>query len=451
MESYRISMPEPVQFIIHKIMAAGFEAFAVGGCVRDSILGRTPKDWDITTSALPQQIKALFPRTVDTGIQHGTVTVLLNGEGYEVTTYRIDGRYEDGRHPAEVTFTPSLEEDLRRRDLTINAMAYNDQRGLVDLYGGRRDLRDGIVRCVGDPLERFQEDALRMMRTIRFSAQLGYRIEENTKDAIGRLADTLARVSAERIQAELVGLLTSPHPEYLREAYECGVTRVFLPEFDKAMETGQNHPHHRGSVGEHTLWALSASKPDRTIRLAVLFHDMGKPDTLTVDDQGITHFYGHAKKGEEITRKILQRLKFDNGTVQAVCKLVLYHDYAYAAEPDMADLRRMIHKIGEDAFPGLFEVRRADILGQSSLGREEKLARLEGWESMYQTLSAERQCVSLRTLAVSGRDLCGIGMRPGREIGEMLERLLELVLEDPSCNTKEFLLARARDALSGTL
>lgn len=248
----RIQIPEKAKFIIDRLAAAGFEAYAVGGCVRDSILGRIPQDWDITTSARPEQVKTLFPRTVDTGLQHGTVTVLLEKEGFEVTTYRIDGRYEDSRHPTEVIFTPNLEEDLRRRDLTINAMAYNDDRGLVDIYGGMQDIADKVVRCVGNPLDRFGEDALRILRAIRFSAQLGYRIEENTGDAIRQLAPLLKNISAERIQTELVKLMTSPHPDYLREAYTNGVTKVFLPEFDLAMETEQNHPHHCYSVGEHT-------------------------------------------------------------------------------------------------------------------------------------------------------------------------------------------------------
>ena len=222
-----IEMPEKVKYIIKTIQAAGFDAYAVGGCVRDSLLGRTPNDWDITTLATPMQVKKLFPRTVDTGIQHGTVTVLLEKEGFEVTTYRIDGDYEDGRHPKEVSFTANLTEDLKRRDFTINAMAYNETSGLVDVFDGVKDLEKGIIRCVGNPKERFTEDALRMLRAIRFSAQLGYEIEENTKAAIKELAPTLHRISAERIQAEMIKLMVSPHPDYLRIAYDTGVTKVF--------------------------------------------------------------------------------------------------------------------------------------------------------------------------------------------------------------------------------
>ena len=230
-----INLPEKVKFIIDTITAAGFEAFAVGGCIRDSILGRNPADWDITTSAKPEQVKALFAKTFDTGIQHGTITVLLDKEGFEVTTYRIDGEYEDSRHPKEVVFTSNLIEDLKRRDFTINAMAYNETVGLVDEFGGLEDIDRGVIRCVGDPGERFSEDALRIMRAIRFSAQLGYEIEENTKQAIVELADTLQNISAERIQVELVKLLCSPHPDYLKIMYDTGVTKIVLPEFDRCM------------------------------------------------------------------------------------------------------------------------------------------------------------------------------------------------------------------------
>ena len=240
----RIHLPKKVKLILNTLQAGGYEAYAVGGCVRDSVLGREPDDWDITTSAKPQEIKALFGRTIDTGLQHGTVTVMLQREGFEVTTYRIDGVYDDGRHPREVTFTADLREDLRRRDFTINAMAYNEEAGLVDLFGGLADLEAGVIRCVGDAAQRFTEDALRMMRAVRFSAQLGFAIAQETKAAIRELAPGIRQVSAERIQAELVKLVISPHPDYLRAAWECGITAQIFPEFDRAMEMPQNHPHH---------------------------------------------------------------------------------------------------------------------------------------------------------------------------------------------------------------
>ena len=288
-----LEIPKKAEIILQILEKAGFEAYVVGGCVRDSILGRTPNDWDITTSATPQQVKELFHRTVDTGLQHGTVTVVIDKEGFEVTTYRVDGEYEDGRHPKEVTFTASLEEDLKRRDFTINAMAYNPTEGLVDLFGGMQDIENKIIRCVGDPLERFTEDALRIMRAVRFSAQLGFEIEEETKKALTVMAPNLVHVSAERIQVELVKLLMSPHPDYLRTAYEAGITRQFLPEFDLCMETPQNTPHHCYTVGEHILHSLLYVRADKILRLTMLLHDIGKPSVRKTDENGRDHFKTH--------------------------------------------------------------------------------------------------------------------------------------------------------------
>lgn len=439
----KIAVPEKARHILGVIASAGYEAYVVGGCVRDSILGREPQDWDITTSARPEQIKRLFPRTIDTGLQHGTVTVMLDREGFEVTTYRIDGEYEDSRHPREVIFTPDLAEDLKRRDFTINAMAYNEKRGLVDIFGGMEDIRAGIIRCVGNPAERFGEDALRILRAIRFSAQLGYEIEQDTREAILQLAPTLKNISAERIQAELVKLLISPHPDYLREAYELGVTKVFFPEFDVAMETEQNHLHHMYSVGEHTLHSLGGVRPDKKLRLAMLLHDIGKPATLTRDQQGVTHFHNHPAVSADMAKSFLRRLKFDNDTIHTVCKLVLYHDYGNSVEPDMRIVRRAVNKIGEDAFPALFDIKRADILAQSEYLRQEKLELADRWQQLYEKVMEQKQCVSLKSLAVTGSDLIAAGWKPGKELGEILQRLLELVLEQPECNTKEILLEQA--------
>lgn len=439
----RIDVPEKARHIVAVIQAAGFEAYVVGGCVRDSVLGREPQDWDITTSAKPEQVKALFPRTIDTGLQHGTVTVMQDKEGFEVTTFRIDGEYEDSRHPKEVVFTPNLVEDLKRRDFTINAMAYNDEEGLIDIFDGMKDIEAGVIRCVGKPEERFREDALRILRAIRFSAQLGYDIDEATKDGIRELAPTLRNISAERIQAELVKMLTSPHPDYLREAYRLGVTRVFFPEFDLAMETEQKHPHHMYNVGEHILHSLTEIEPDKVLRLTMLFHDIGKPATLTVDEKGITHFHGHAAVSADMAKQILRRLKFDNDTIAMVSRLVMYHDYGNSVEPNIQIVRRAINKIGEDAFPALFQVKYADMCAQSGYLRQEKLERLKKWEQLYEEVLEKKQCVSLKTLAVTGSDLIAVGMKPGKELGDTLQKLLELVLVDPSRNTREKLLEEA--------
>lgn len=435
----RLTIPSKAETILRKLEENGYEAYVVGGCVRDSIMGRKPDDWDITTSARPEQVKELFGRTVDTGLKHGTVTVLSGKDGFEVTTYRVDGDYEDSRHPKEVMFTASLEEDLKRRDFTINAMAYHPHRGLVDLFHGLDDLRTGMIRCVGDPLERFQEDALRILRAVRFSAQLGFSIEEKTRNGICSLAPNLKFVSAERIQTELVKLLVSSHPDYLRTAYETGITHQFLPEFDVCMETGQNTPHHCWTVGEHTLHSLLNIRPDRVLRLTMLLHDIGKPVVKKTDEDGRDHFKTHGPRGEEMARAILRRLKFDNDTISRVCRLIRWHDARPL--PEMAAVRRAVNRIGEDIFPLYLEVQRADMMAQSDYRREEKKKRLDGVAGCYRKILEENQCVSLKSLAVKGKDLLDAGYCPGPEMGEMLNRLLEHVLQYPEDNKKEILLS----------
>ena len=438
----KIQLPEKVRQIIETLQSHGYEAYAVGGCVRDSLLGRVPGDWDITTSALPEQTKALFERTFDTGIEHGTITVLLDKEGFEVTTYRIDGKYEDSRHPKEVTFTRSLSEDLLRRDFTINAMAYNEESGIVDLFGGMEDLQNQVIRCVGQAEARFGEDALRIMRAVRFSAQLGFGIEAKTQEAIRLLAPNLRQISAERIQVELIKLLVSPHPEQIRLAYELGITNVILPEFDALMETQQETPHHRYHVGEHTICALQSCDADKILRLTMLFHDMGKPAKKTIDETGRAHFKGHAEVSERIAKDIMHRLKFDNDTLRKVTKLVYYHDYRMPAS--FRNVRRAMNKIGEELFPYYMQIRKADTLAQSEYRREEKLKNLEEIEEIYLEICRQKQCVSLKNLAVKGGDLLQAGVQRGPKIGEVLNQLLELVIEDPELNQKEILLKEVK-------
>ena len=433
----KIQLPEKVKVIIQTLEAAGYEAYAVGGCVRDSVLGRIPADWDITTSALPEQVKELFHRTIDTGIEHGTVTVMMDKEGFEVTTYRIDGEYRDHRHPEQVNFTGELKEDLRRRDFTINAMAYNDRCGMVDAFGGIEDLKHGVIRCVGVAGERFEEDALRILRAVRFAAQLGFEIEKETADAARALAGNLKDISAERIQTELVKLLVSPHPEMLRTAYELGITRVVLPEFDVMMETPQHHPHHMYSVGEHTLKALEFTDPEKVLRLSVLFHDFGKPQTRTTVD-GVDHFHGHANVSAQETVRIMRRLKFDNATMDQVKRIVLYHDAR--PQPDERQIRRLLHRAGEDIFPELFQVMGADILAQSEYRKIEKLVNLERVHQVYDEILKRKDCISLKNLQVTGKDLIAAGMEPGKKIGEILNQMLEDVLEKPEHNEREYLL-----------
>ena len=374
-EYLELQLPENVQKIITTLQMYGYEAYAVGGCVRDSLLNRTPGDWDITTSAMPGETKSLFDKTFDTGIEHGTVTVVFGREGYEVTTYRIDGEYTDSRHPREVTFTRSLKEDLLRRDFTINAMAYNDKDGLIDIFGGKEDLQRKCIRCVGNAKERFSEDALRILRGVRFAAQLGFDISEDTKEGMRELAPTLRNISAERIQVELVKMLTSDRPELLKMAWELKITQIFLPEFDRMMETIQETPHHMYNVGEHTLHAMKNVRADKILRLTMLLHDTGKPALKTMDANGVAHFKKHAAESEKIAGRVLKRLKFDNDTLRKVTKLVKYHDYRMEATEK--NVRRAMNIIGEELFPYYMEVRRADVLAQSLYKREEKIQNLD--------------------------------------------------------------------------
>ena len=439
-EKIRIEIPPEAARIMRTLEEHGFEAYVVGGCVRDSLLGRAPNDWDITTSAQPMQGKALFARTFDTGLKHGTVTIPVHGENYEVTTYRIDGEYKDSRHPEKVTFTGSLQEDLQRRDFTINAMAYNVRDGLRDYFGGLSDLRRGIIRAVGDPAQRFKEDALRIMRAVRFAAQLGYEVEENTLQAMKELAPSLVKISAERIASELEKLLVSPHPERLRTAYECGITAVILPEFDRCMETEQHNPHHMYSVGEHTIHAVMHVRPDRILRWAMLLHDFGKPACLSTDENGIDHFYGHPEVSARLANTILRRLKADNGTRQDVVRLTRYHDRGVGLSRKA--VRKAVVEIGEELFPLFLEVKEADTLAQSAYQREEKLEHLRSLRAIYESILEDRNCLSLRDLAVHGDDLIKAGITPGREIGRILGEMLQDVLEDPSHNDREYLLGK---------
>jgi tRNA nucleotidyltransferase (CCA-adding enzyme) len=435
-----IALPENVKKIIDELENAGYEAYAVGGCVRDSILGRIPNDWDITTSAKPEEVKKIFKRTVDTGLKHGTVTVLMGKETYEVTTYRIDGEYEDSRHPKSVEFTSNLKEDLLRRDFTINAMAYNDTSGLVDIFGGMEDIEKKTIRCVGVAKERFTEDALRLLRAIRFAAQLGYTIEEETYEAISELAPTLGKISAERIQAELNKTIVSDNPGMLKTAYELGLTKEFIPELDKCFETKQNNPHHCYTVGDHIIRSVENIENTKVLRLTMLLHDIAKPDCLMTDEEGIDHFHGHQVKSSEKAKEILRRLKYDNDTIDRVSKLVRYHDERLEAGTKI--MRRAMNRIGAEAFPDIFKVWRADIDAQSDYMREDKLQRLKQNIADYEEIIAKDECVCLKDLAVTGRDLIDNGIQSGPALGEILNLMLSDVIDNPENNNKEYLLEK---------
>ncbi len=437
-----IEIPEKAERILQILHENGYEAYVVGGCVRDSILRREPEDWDVTTSASPRQVKGLFPRTVDTGIEHGTVTVLMEGDAFEVTTYRVDGIYDDCRHPREVVFTSNLLEDLKRRDFTINAMAYSRESGLVDAFGGMEDLGNRIVRCVGDPTERFSEDALRMMRAVRFAAQLGFSVDAGTEAAIRDMAPNLARISAERIQVELVKLLVSPNPHWFRLAYECGITAVIMPEFDRIMLQRQHNPHHAYTTGEHTLLALRNIPGKTTLRLTMLFHDMGKPEVFSTDEDGKDHFHGHAAHSETIAVNIMRRLKFDNDTIRTVRCLVRNH--SRYPQLSASDVRVCAFEIGPELFDDFLLVKRADITAHHPDIIPDTLHYLREVERIWRDIKARGDCLSLRDLKLNGGDLIEDGMRPGPAIGALLQKLLEEVLEKPECNERNYLLERSR-------
>ncbi len=455
-------IPRNAEQIIHTLEENGYEAYVVGGCVRDMILGRQPGDWDITTSAKPLQVKALFRRTIDTGIQHGTVTVMMGKEGYEVTTYRMDGEYEDHRHPKKVQYTQSLLEDLKRRDFTINAMAYNPRTGLIDEFYGMRDIERCIIRCVGDADERFSEDALRMLRGIRFAGQLQFDIDRDTYQAICNKASTLIHVSAERIQVELTKLLTSKGSDRLLLTTATGLSQYFLPELDAMLATPQHNPHHCYDVGHHTietirqvdmLWRESdlGEKEHKMLVYAALLHDVAKPECKSTDDKGIDHFHGHPERGAKKAREIMRRLKFDNETTAMVEKLIRYHDRRHELcqagdaknSKGKRQMRRLVHQAGETTMPLLFMLQEADLMAQSDYMRGEKLEKLKIARDCYEEMRRDQEAVKIADLAIGGRELIDMGMKPGRDIGEVLKYLMDQVLEDPSLNTKEALMELA--------
>lgn len=431
----KVQMPAEAGYIVNTLMEHGYEAYIVGGCVRDSILGKKPQDWDITTSATPEQTKALFRRSIDTGIEHGTVTIMMGNTGYEVTTYRVDGKYEDHRRPSEVTFTASLLEDLKRRDFTINAMAYNDTEGLVDEFDGIGDLKQGVIRCVGIPQERFDEDALRILRAVRFSAQLDFQIAEETRNAIVEKAGFLRDISAERIQMELTKLITSGHPERLIDAYELGITRIILPEFDAIMQTPQNTPYHCYDVGRHTIEVMKNIDPLPVLRWAALLHDLAKPQCRITDEAGVDHFYGHPAAGKKLARQVLRRLKLDNDTIRQVERLVEWHDYGLDGTFTKQALRKALNRMGPDLFENYRKLRIADMMGQSNYRLSKKKADLAQLERLYREIVEDGECLSVKELKIDGRRLQELGVKPGPDMGRILNLLLQQVLEQPELNT----------------
>ena len=421
----KISIPAPAEEIIGKLNEYGYEAYVVGGCVRDMMLGREPGDWDITTSALPDQVKQVFRRTVDTGIQHGTVTVMMGNEGYEVTTYRIDGEYSDGRHPNHVEFTPNLAEDLKRRDFTINAMAYNSRTGFVDEFGGAEDLKKGIIRCVGEPMDRFTEDALRILRAIRFSAQLGFSIEDRTYEAIRKIAPNMVHVSKERIQTELTKLLLSSHPGHMELVYETGISFYVSDAFHRAYWREEE----AGKVP-----ASFQSAVERTDRRVPLI-----PASIAPEKH--MRWAGFLRRcTPDHAAAVLKDLKLDNDTINKAKTLV--HWQGTRITPDKHSIRVVMSRMEPDLFDDLLSLKMCLAEPDLKTGepRPETGEELELIARLAEEIRCQGDCISLKTLAVSGHDIMEAGVKPGKEVGAALAGLLEFVLEDPKRNTREILL-----------
>lgn len=429
---------------IEALTAAGYEAYFVGGCVRDVLLGQAPNDFDVTTSALPEETLSVFEgfRVIPTGLKHGTVTVLIDDEPIEITTFRSDGEYSDHRHPESVTFSRNLSEDLCRRDFTVNAMAYSEKTGLVDLFGGASDLKNGIIRAVGEPEKRFTEDALRILRAARFASQKGFSIEPVTADAMKKCLHLLDYVSAERIFSELKKLLMGKgvldvmltHPETVCRA---------VPALAAAVGFEQNNPHHIYDVYEHTAHAVAFSPENEAIRLAALLHDVGKPLTYSEKD-GIGHFYGHTDASLKLAEDTLDALKCDNATKNTVLTLIKYHDPVI--EPTEKAVRRALSKLGEPMLCALLDLKSADNLAQSP----ECAKRLEAYEEIrgiIAEIGAKEACLSLKTLAIGGDDLIALGVPKGKLIGKLLNAALERVVDGDLPNEKEALLEFCRKHL----
>lgn len=440
------TIPEYVREILAALESAGHEAWCVGGCVRDALLGRTPGDWDVTSSALPEQTLLLFgKRAIPTGLKHGTVTVQTNGGRVEVTTYRLDGAYQDHRRPESVTFTRSLEEDLRRRDFTVNAMALNLAGVLEDPFGGRADLERHLLRCVGEADCRFQEDALRMMRGLRFAAVLGFEIESTTGESIRRNRKLLREIAVERIWVELCKLLEGPKAvEILRQFPD--VIGVFWPEILPMLGFDQQNPHHIYDVWEHTLHAVAAVPGDVILRCAVLLHDIGKPSCFTLDAHGIGHFYGHAAVSQDLANRMLQRMKCSTEFRKNTVQLVAWHDRDIPRTD--RGIRRALRELGEENLRRLIAIKRADNLAQAPEYRDRQVE-IDKAEVILERLLKEDACFSLRQLAVNGHDMMDLGFR-GSAIGEQLNALLNAVVNGELPNQREILLQYALRSTRGT-
>ncbi|MEW9093753.1 MAG: CCA tRNA nucleotidyltransferase [Clostridiaceae bacterium] len=439
-KNIEIHIPKWVQYTVDTLHEFEYEAYVVGGCVRDSLLDKTPNDWDITTNALPKEVIDIFRslgyKVIETGLKHGTVTVVINDENFEITTYRIDGIYSDGRHPDNVNFTRSLKEDLARRDFTINAMAYNSKEGLIDYFGGLYDLKEKVIRCVGIPHNRFSEDALRIMRAYRFAGQLGFNIEEEALTAILELKENLKNISIERIREELNKIMISDMSIFFG-LYKHGILKVILPELEVCAGIKQDNPYHIYDVYDHSIYSAINIESKLHLKLTMLLHDIGKPECKTTDKQGIDHFYNHNEVSATKAEQILKRMKYDNKIIEKVVTLIKYHDREISGSKS---IKKLLNLIGEESFKDLLKVKIADMQAQNLDFYKERYDKLVNIEEKLNRIIETKECFTIKDLAINGKDLINIGIKQGKEIGDILNHLLDIVLENPEMNTKEKLI-----------
>ena len=436
-----IQIPKTVRKLISRLREGGFTAYAVGGCVRDTLLGRTPKDWDLCTSALPEQMKELFAgeRLVETGLKHGTLTVVVDQVPYEITTYRVDGSYTDHRHPDSVAFVDQIDQDLARRDFTVNAMACDADGEILDFFDGQRDLEGNIIRCVGKPKKRFSEDALRILRAMRFASVLDFQIEEETARAVHELHPALAQVAAERIRTELTGLLCGPGAGRILREYTDVIT-FLIPCLKASVNYQQDNPHHLYTVWEHIIRAVEGVPPEPVLRMTMLLHDAGKPYTRTTDEKGVGHYKGHQACSAALATEVLEKLRFDRESEERIVRLVEAHDIPLSTERKI--LLRRLNKFGEKDLRALFQIHRADRIATGTRNPKHAEEHCRELNEALDALLAENPCFMLKDLAVNGRDLMVAGLQ-GKEIGETLDRLLEMVMDGQIMNEREALMDEA--------
>ena len=442
-----ITVPDYALAVVERLESRGYEAYVVGGCVRDSLLGRQPNDWDVCTNALPEDVLRVFRRfhVIKTGLQHGTVTVMSDKQPVEVTTFRIDGNYSDNRHPDAVSFVSHVEEDLARRDFTINAMAYSPTRGLVDAFGGQEDLAAGLIRCVGEPDARFNEDGLRIMRALRFAARFGFAIERETAASVRRNRHLLENVSAERIFKELKGILIGAGVTDMLLAFP-EVFSCIIPELAPSIGFDQHTPYHCHDVWTHSAYAVAAAPADEILRLTMLLHDVGKPSCFSMGEDGRGHFYGHPAAGEKLTKTILQRLKSDNATLSTVCTLVRVHDMTMPTT--VPGMRRLVGKLGVENVRRLLDVQRADHAAHSNYDHASGAALIRDAAELLEDVLEMPPAFTVKDLAINGNTLMQLGMNPGPAMRQVLETLLAAVQEGELENSADALTERTKELMA---